>query len=273
MKRSAKEGRWAEIPSAPVRFAGEAAFLLLVAAGAALAKLSARNIILLMFVAWVLVALIERASSRAQTKALTAPAEEQPAAVVEPEPEAEAPKPARRLRWPRRREVEALPVPTASLEERPSRTHVRRLEPEHAPEPEPEAEPGQVDVPVPVAVGPTVTTRPLELPGLEVPEPEPEPDPEPDPDPEPVPVAEPTPASEVEVQSRPEPPPAPPAPQEWNLWELERRARDHAGAAARDEEWNALFVYLREYADTEGALPLEFDGLVRESFAELIAAG
>ena len=59
---------------------------------------------------------------------------------------------------------------------------------------------------------------------------------------------------------------------EWNLWELERRARDLTGDVARDEEWTALFVHLREYANTEGVLPAEFDGLVRESFAELIAA-
>jgi hypothetical protein len=66
--------------------------------------------------------------------------------------------------------------------------------------------------------------------------------------------------------------PAPPPPREWNLWELERRARDHAGDTARDEEWSALFVNLRIFANTEGLLPTEFDGLVRESFAELIRA-
>jgi hypothetical protein len=74
------------------------------------------------------------------------------------------------------------------------------------------------------------------------------------------------------VERPPAPPPAPVAPREWNLWELERRARDYAGDAARDEEWTALFVHLRQYANTEGLLPTEFDGLVRESFAELIQA-
>jgi len=49
-----------------VRFGIEAAFLLLVAGGAAWAKLNPLQIILLMLAACVLVALIERASSRAQ---------------------------------------------------------------------------------------------------------------------------------------------------------------------------------------------------------------
>jgi hypothetical protein len=68
-------------------------------------------------------------------------------------------------------------------------------------------------------------------------------------------------------------PPAAPAPaREWNLWELERRAREEAGDPIRDEEWTALFLHLRPFADTEGVLPKEFDDLVRESFADLIQA-
>ena len=64
----------------------------------------------------------------------------------------------------------------------------------------------------------------------------------------------------------------PPAPREWNLWDLERRARDAARERDRDEEWTALFVHLRQYANAEGLLPVEFDDLVRESFGELIQA-
>jgi hypothetical protein len=56
---------------------------------------------------------------------------------------------------------------------------------------------------------------------------------------------------------------------EWNLWELERRAREHAGADAVPEEWAAIFMSLREYAKSDGRLPPEFDSLVRESFPEL----
>jgi hypothetical protein len=60
---------------------------------------------------------------------------------------------------------------------------------------------------------------------------------------------------------------------EWNLWELERRARDHAGAEAVPEEWAATFMYLREFAKSDGRLPPQFDSLVRESFPELTRAG
>jgi hypothetical protein len=64
----------------------------------------------------------------------------------------------------------------------------------------------------------------------------------------------------------------PPAPREWNLWDLERRAREPGGYAIRDAEWAALFIHLREFATAEGTLPKEFDELVRQSFAELIQA-
>jgi hypothetical protein len=64
----------------------------------------------------------------------------------------------------------------------------------------------------------------------------------------------------------------PPVPREWNLWDLERRAREPGGYAIRDAEWAALFIHLREFASAEGTLPKEFDELVRQSFAELIQA-
>jgi hypothetical protein len=56
---------------------------------------------------------------------------------------------------------------------------------------------------------------------------------------------------------------------EWNLWELERRARDYAGGDAVPEEWAAMFRHLREVARSDGALPPQFDSLVRESFPQL----
>jgi hypothetical protein len=127
---------------------------------------------------------------------------------------------------------------------------------------EPEPEPSAVDAELTdllaaetIAPGPVVTKRALDLPGLEVPEVRPESPAEPDPQPPAVEEAPPSPAQ-----------------RQWNLWELERRARDYAGDAARDEEWTALFVHLRQFANTEGQLPEEFDGLVREAFAELIQA-
>lgn len=60
-------------------------------------------------------------------------------------------------------------------------------------------------------------------------------------------------------------------PRRWNLWDLERRARDEAqGDPVRYEEWSYLFVHLRQFATPDGSLPLEFDGLVRESFGDLL---
>jgi hypothetical protein len=66
--------------------------------------------------------------------------------------------------------------------------------------------------------------------------------------------------------------PVPVQPQEWNVWEIERLARERSGAdPVRDEEWGYLLVYLREFASPDGLLPTDFDALVRESFGELVA--
>jgi len=152
VKRSAREGRWADISSVRVRFALEIVFLILVAVGAALAQLGPLAIVGCILVASLLVALVERASHREHARKVTAE----------------------------------------------ERSRAARLEP----------------------------------------------------------------AAE-----------RPPAPaKEWNLWDLERRARERAGGAPRDEEQSALFVNLREFATAEGVLPQEFDALVRESFADLIHA-
>jgi hypothetical protein len=62
--RRRREGRWADLRSGRARFVFEAAFLLLVALGAALMELRPLGIILLIACALLLVALIERASSR-----------------------------------------------------------------------------------------------------------------------------------------------------------------------------------------------------------------
>ena len=65
-------------------------------------------------------------------------------------------------------------------------------------------------------------------------------------------------------------PPAARLPRVWNLWDLERQARETAGAdTARDEERSFLLMYLREFAAADGVLPAEFDPLVRETFADL----
>ncbi len=96
-------------------------------------------------------------------------------------------------------------------------------------------------------------------------------EPQPEPEPELPPAAE-----EPQPEPEPELPPAavaPPGPQTWNLWELERLAREQAGGdVARGEELSYLLIYLREFANAEGVLPSDFDELIRESFGDLLAA-
>lgn len=265
MQRSNREGPLADIPSARVRFAAEAGFLILVAVGAALAELRPLAIIILMACAWLLVALIERASSRETGRAdEVEPAPEfAPQPAPEPLPATDAREAYRWLFWRRARaQMEALPSPTASLEERPARSHVRRLEPEPVQAPPAVAEPP----PEPTEPGPAVTKRPLDLPGLEEPTPAQEPASAPS-----RPRFLQRPARAAAPPVPPSPPPPPPA-REWNLWDLERLAREQAGDALRDEEWSALFTHLRAYASADGVLPKEFDDLVRESFGQLIEA-
>jgi len=94
-------------------------------------------------------------------------------------------------------------------------------------------------------------------------------EPEPEPEPEPLPVAPPEADGGAVVDL-----PLRGGPREWNLWDLERRARErHGEDHYRDEEWSALFVYLREYATPDGMLPADFDDLIRSSFGELLTAG
>jgi hypothetical protein len=72
------------------------------------------------------------------------------------------------------------------------------------------------------------------------------------------------------VPAAPEPePPAATTPREWNIWELQRAVRTSEDQG-RQEEWSALFIHLREFANAEGNLPVEFDELVRESFAGVL---
>ncbi len=297
MKRSGREPRWAGVPPARTRFAAEAVFLILVAVGAALAQLSPTAIIGLMLVAWLLVALIERASSREQARAIAGDEGADAPGMLDAElPEIQAEAPAgesgrgvahRLLFWRRERAaVEPLEASTAGLEERPSRAHVRRIEAEPPPaEIEVETLVAEVIVTEDPQPGPAVTKRPLELPGLEEPElaraaaPPPAQAPPAEAPVEAAPVEavrpEPPPV-EPAAPPLPEPPQAPPAPRpparEWNIWDLERRAREEAGDAMRDEEWAALFMHLRQFANADGVLPMQFDDLVRESFSELIQA-
>jgi hypothetical protein len=90
-------------------------------------------------------------------------------------------------------------------------------------------------------------------------------------EPEPAEIAEPEPVGEpsrvvafIAASDRP---------REWNLWELERAARDHATEdVARNEERAYLLMYLREFAGPDGTLPSDFDGLVRDAFGDVLHA-
>ncbi|SRR6266508_4290800 len=137
--------------------------------------------------------------------------------------------------------------------------------------------------PQPVEAVPVVTPRP------EQPEHEPEPEPtpvtvaeEPAPEPEPVRVLQSVPEPEPELEPESELEPEPDAaevvpigigagPRQWNLWDLERLTREASGTDfALDEERTFLLMYLREFAGPDGSLPVDFDGLVRDSFGELV---
>jgi type IV secretory pathway VirB10-like protein len=151
--------------------------------------------------------------------------------------------------------------------------HVVARQPSAAEPPELQAEAPTLvtSPPVRVRVQPPVEARS---------EPEREPEPAPSPEPPRI-VAVPPPAPEPEPDSEPESEPEPsrvvafiPAndgPREWNLWELERAARDHAtDDVVRNEERSYLLMYLREFAGPDGILPADFDGLVRDAFGDVL---
>jgi hypothetical protein len=152
----------------------------------------------------------------------------------------------------------------------------RRVPPEPVVAPVPDAQP-TVE-----AVAPVAAAAAEPAPASIVPEPEPEPASEPEP--EPVRVLQPVPDPEPEPE--PEPIVVEPVvvevgavvpigvgaqPRQWNLWDLERLTRERSsGDAIRDEERSFLLMYLREFAGPDGELPVDFDGLVRDSFGELV---
>jgi len=165
------------------------------------------------------------------------------------------------LRLPARHVVVKQPEPQAepadtveSVESvvvhRPAAPEPPAPEPQAVPEPAP---PAPVPAPAPVAERPALAA---------VPELEPEPEPEPPPEP----AAAPAPPTIVPIGVGA-------GPRQWNLWDLERLTREDAGSDPQhDEERRFLLLYLRDFADNDGLLPVDFDGLVRESFGELVGA-
>jgi outer membrane biosynthesis protein TonB len=146
-----------------------------------------------------------------------------------------------------------------------------RREPEPAPAPEPEVTPGPAPEPAPepereAPAEPAPPETPPEQPRIAVVAAVPQPAPEPPPPPAPV-VPEPEPRV-VAFTAR-----SLGVPRQWNLWELERIAREQGGTdAERDEERSFLLMYLREFADADGVLPASFDSIVRESFGDVLDA-
>jgi hypothetical protein len=211
------------VPSAGLRFAGETAFLILVALGLGLAGFDPVVIVVVMFVALALIAFLERRVSKETARAVEGAGREPP-----PEPPHDV----------EHVEVEPLPVPAAA---------------------EPEAEPPP---------RPTVSERSARAILASAPPPLPS---------EPAKPAKP-PRRRRLVQRTPPPPPPPEPepvtasagpPREWNLWELQRAVRE-AADDPRHEEWTALLIHLREFSNADGDLPIEFDGLVRESFGSIL---
>jgi hypothetical protein len=144
-----------------------------------------------------------------------------------------------------------------------------------------ESSESQVDAPAFVATPPVRVRAHPPVDARPEPERESEPEREPEPaSPEPPRiVAVPPPPPESEPEREPEPEsarvvafiPANEGPKEWNLWELERAARDHAtDDVVRNEERSYLLMYLREFAGPDGILPTDFDGLVRDAFGDVL---
>jgi hypothetical protein len=168
------------------------------------------------------------------------------------------------------------PAPEPEAEPEPEPIAVAEEPPVAAQEPPPPvvvpAEPAPASPPEPVRAAPEPPREePAPRPPLRpVPPPEPVEPPVAPPVPLP-PVREPAPAAAarndvIDMRTR-----ATAQPRRWNLWDLETRAREHAQVDPnRYEEWSYLFVHLRQFATPDGSLPIEFDGLIRESFGDLL---
>lgn len=87
-------------------------------------------------------------------------------------------------------------------------------------------------------------------------------------------------AAELEEQAAAAPPP--PAPMvalagdpgdgRFNLVALERLVEERRGEfPERAEEWLSYLYFLRDYASADGAVPASFDGLIQDTFSELVA--
>jgi len=248
-------------------------FIALVAVAVWLADLRLAVALPVVALAWVIAAAIEYFAWRSaggpvaivDGTAVAAGAVPPPVLPVEPEPVAELeaePEPIPDLAPPEPRFEPPPPPPEPEPEP----------EPEAKPEPEPEAEPGPPAEPEAEAPSIAVLPSKAEPEGPEsrwarrkrlraVPPPPAE-------EPAAVTAIPAPPAAEAQVVALPQ---RSHQPRQWNIWDLERLARaEAADHPERRDEWAFLFVHLRQFANADGALPSEFDSLVRESFGGLL---
>jgi hypothetical protein len=249
---------------AALRFLLEVVFIVGVAAIAAASSLSVVGIVLVMIAAWLVVAGIEWAMGRSGAEpragglrlrrrrdAETSPAEPQPAAAAAGEPHhvrvlGREPQPSVEASIPEPAAVQESGVPAAE-------PPVRVSEPVEGVSGEPGGSPADA------APEPPPAAAVLEVVPASVPDPQPQPEAEP---------AAAAPAAAAPVRTLPLR-----GPREWNLWDLERLTREHSGHDVfRDEERTYLLMYLRDFANADGILPVDFDGLVRDSFGDLVGA-
>jgi hypothetical protein len=239
-----------------------AGFLLTVALALWLAEVRPLLVIVVMAAALLVAWVIEWLSWRQDVMRLTAEGlevEEEAVVPVPPPPVFTAPARAE--------------LPAAQVAEAPAPPPEATPAPPAAPEPEPAPEPAQPAPPEPAAAPTPEPARTAPPPEPERPPPRPPLRPVPTPPPQPVEPPAPQPARPaarapgvIDMRTR-----VTAQPRRWNLWDLERRARDEAQRdPIRYEEWSYLFVHLRQFATPDGSLPTEFDELVRESFGELL---
>jgi hypothetical protein len=242
------------------RFFLDVALIVAAAVAGVLADLSRVWVVGLIWVTWLVVTVVEWSLARMTPgpSAVRVEVSGSEPQALRPDP-AHAPEP----------ELESVAEPETELQPGPeseaesiSGSEPQATEPAPRPEPEPDAEAKRESEPEPER-----EPEPEPVSGSEPQAPEPAPRPEPQPEPEPT--AEP----ELPPAIAPPAAAAPDRPREWNVWDLERIARERAGAdVARDEERSFLLMYLREFAGPDGQLPADFDALVRDSFGDLLVA-
>jgi hypothetical protein len=221
-----------------IRFLFEAAFIILIAAATAVAHLGRVWIALSVGAAWLLVSVVERSVIQEDSLLLNG-----------------------RLRFlfaGRRGQPQSHDIDGMNATSPP--TLPASLAAEHPPTPLPEPGPPAPE-PAPPAPEPQ---PPTPEPGEPPPQLRSVPAPEPDPEPEAAPQ-QPEPVVRLPLDGA--------EPREWNIWELERLAHESGGRdPVHDEELVFLLLELRQFANADGQLPVDFDPVVRESFGELIYA-